>query len=76
MDIKLPSSTGGKARWADHKKFLSCVPEKTFIKAVVTSKTSLADFKRAVSLAAAVRPGAPFFIQPVTARRGKATPPS
>jgi organic radical activating enzyme len=76
MDIKLPSSTGGKARWADHKRFLSCVPGKTFIKTVITSKTSMADVKRAVSLAAGVCPGAPFFIQPATARRGKARPPS
>lgn len=76
MDIKLPSSTGGKARWADHKKFLACVPEKTFIKTVLTSRTALADVKRAVDLAAAVRPEAPFFIQPATARRGKARPPS
>ncbi len=75
MDIKLPSSTGGKSRWADHKKFLACVPGKTFIKIVLTSKTSLADVKRAVSLAAGVCPGAPFFIQPATARRGKARPP-
>lgn len=76
MDIKLPSSTGGKARWADHKKFLSCVPEKTFIKTVLTSKTTLGDVKRAVSLTAAEHPGTPFFIQPATARRGKARPPS
>jgi organic radical activating enzyme len=76
MDIKLPSSTGGKSLWAAHKKFLSCLPERTFIKAVITSATSLADIERAVSLAAAVSPGAPFFIQPATARRGKARPPS
>jgi organic radical activating enzyme len=76
MDIKLPSSTGGKARWAAHKKFLSCLPERTFIKAVITSATSLADLERAVSLTASVNPGAPFFIQPATARRGKARPPS
>lgn len=76
MDIKLPSSTGGKARWADHKKFFSCAPERTFIKTVLTSKTSLADVERAVALTASVFPGAPFFIQPATARRGKARPPS
>ena len=76
MDIKLPSSTGQKAFWAEHKKFLAVAPEKTFIKTVVTSVTKMTDLKKAVDLAASVRPLVPFFIQPVTARRGKARPPS
>jgi organic radical activating enzyme len=76
MDIKLPSSTGRKGQWASHKKFLACLPEKTFIKTVVTSATTLADMKRAVSLTASVHAEVPFFIQPATARRGKARPPS
>ena len=76
MDIKLPSSTGQKAFWAEHKKFLSAAPAKTFIKIVLTSKTTLSDLKKAADLAASVRPGVPFFIQPATARRGKARPPS
>lgn len=76
MDIKLPSSTGQKARWAEHKKFLSSAPGKTFIKTVVTSKTKIAELKKAVGLAASVWPGVPFFIQPVTARKGGGRPPS
>lgn len=76
MDLKLPSATGLKAFWAEHEKFLAAAPEKTFIKTVVTSKTKLTEFKKAVDLAAAVRPGIPFFIQPATAARGKARPPS
>jgi len=76
MDIKLPSSCGGKAFWAEHKKFLSAAPEKTFIKTVVTSKTKTAEFRKAVGLAASVFPGVPFFIQPATARRGGVKPPS
>lgn len=74
MDIKLPSSTGVKGLWAAHKKFLAAAPEKTFIKVVLTSKTAPADFEKAVRLAAAVSPGAPFFIQPATARRGVRPP--
>ena len=76
MDIKLPSSSGQKAFWAEHKKFLAAAPEKTFIKAVVTSGTKLAELKKAADLAAAAWPGVPFFIQPATASRGKARPPS
>lgn len=74
MDIKLPSSTGQKGLWAAHKKFLSTAPEITFVKTVVTSKTSLADLARAVRLAAAVWDGVPFFIQPATAGRGVKPP--
>jgi len=76
MDIKLPSSTGQKALWAQHKKFLAVAPEKTFIKIVVTSRTKRAEFETAVRLAASVWPGVPFFIQPVTAGKGKAGSPS
>ena len=75
MDIKLPSSTGQRAFWREHEKFLARAPQKTFIKVVVTSKTKMSDLKKAVALAAAVRPGVPFFIQPATARRGGARPP-
>lgn len=76
MDIKLPSSTGQRGFWAEHRKFLAVAPEKTFIKTVITSRTALADLGRAVDTAASAGDGVPFFIQPVTARRGKARPPS
>ena len=76
MDIKLPSATGHKSFWAEHKKFLAVAPGKTFIKTVVTSKTKASDFRKAADLAASIWPGVPFFIQPATARRRKARPPS
>jgi len=75
MDIKLPSATGQRARWADHLKFFRTAPEKTFIKTVVTSHTGLEEFERAVKLAASVWDGVPFFIQPATPRHG-VRPPS
>ncbi len=75
MDIKLPSSTGGRAFWAEHMKFLAVAPEKTFVKTVVTSKTSSAEFKKAVNVAAKVRKSTPFFIQPATPGGG-VRPPS
>lgn len=76
MDIKLPSSTGQRALWAQHRKFLAVAPGKTFIKTVVTSRTKRSEFETAVRLAASVWPGVPFFIQPATARKGKAGSPS
>lgn len=75
MDLKLPSSTGQKGRWAEHEKFLAVAPGKTFIKAVITSATTLADLKKAVALAAAASPKVPFFIQPATRGAG-ARPPT
>jgi len=76
MDIKLPSSTGRRGLWAAHEKFLAAAPEKTFIKTVLTARTTMKDFGRAVKLAAAVHPGVPFFLQPATARRGGVKPPA
>lgn len=74
-DIKLPSSTRGKALWTEHTRFLAAAPEKTFLKLVLTSRTSLADLEKAVDLAAGIRPDIPFFLQPATARPGGVKPP-
>lgn len=75
MDIKLPSSTGGRPFWAEHGKFLAVAPGKTFIKTVVASETSTAEFRKAVKMAARAGKAIPFFIQPVTPR-GLLKPPS
>ncbi|MCM2266750.1 MAG: 7-carboxy-7-deazaguanine synthase QueE [Elusimicrobiales bacterium] len=75
MDIKLPSATGQRARWVEHRKFLAVAPEKTFIKVVATSAAGLAELEKAVGLAAAAGGDVPFFIQPAT-RRGAVRPPS
>lgn len=74
-DIKLPSSTGGEAQWAAHARFIAAVSEKTFIKVVLTDKTSLGDIKRAVALVAKIRRDIPFFLQPATSRPGGICPP-
>lgn len=76
MDIKLPSATGQRARWAEHGKFLAAAPGKTFIKVVVTSKSGLKEIEKAARLAAGVSEYVPFFLQPVTPRRGGPKPPS
>ncbi len=76
MDIKLPSSTGQRGFWTAHGRFLAVAPEKTFIKTVLTSESTMADFAKAVRLAAGVHSEVPFFIQPATRRRGVSRPPS
>ena len=76
MDIKLPSSTGQRGFWTAHGRFLALAPEKTFIKTVLTSESTMADFAKAVRLAAGVHSEVPFFIQPATRRRGVSRPPS
>jgi len=73
-DIKLPG-LAGKPLWREHEKFLSVVPEKTFVKVVVSAGTGAAEFGKSVDLVAAIRPGMPFYIQPVTPM-GLLTPPS
>ncbi|MFA6433479.1 MAG: 7-carboxy-7-deazaguanine synthase QueE [Elusimicrobiales bacterium] len=75
MDLKLPSSTGGKAYWTEHAKFLAVAPKKTFLKLVVTAGTSAAEFKKAVDMVSKVSPAVPFFIQPASPVRG-VRPPS
>lgn len=66
MDIKLPSSTGQEL-WAEHKEFLKLANTRTvFVKIVVTDKTTLEEFQKAIQLIASINPEIPFIIQPVT----------
>jgi organic radical activating enzyme len=76
MDIKLPSASGVRGRWKEHRDFLSQAPEKTFVKVVVSSATGAAEVRRAALLTAAVSRSVPFFIQPATPRRGGPKPPA
>ena len=67
MDIKLPSSTGTGSFWKEHSQFLSTAMKKeVFVKVVVTHKTNLVDFTRAVFLVAAKNPYVAFIVQPAT----------
>ncbi|KAF0126384.1 MAG: Radical SAM domain-containing protein [Elusimicrobia bacterium] len=67
MDVKIPSSGGHRPLWSAHRRFLSVAPGKTFIKAVLTSSSSMSDLRRAADLAAAAGRDIPFFIQPASA---------
>jgi organic radical activating enzyme len=64
-DIKLPG-LAGRALWREHRAFLEVAPERTFVKVVVSARTSPSEFARAVRLVSSVRISMPFYIQPVT----------
>ena len=73
-DVKLPSSCPGKAWWGEHRRFLSAAPRKTFVKAVLTSRATLGEVRRAAALVAGVSRAIPLFLQPATARAGVKAP--
>lgn len=67
MDIKLPSSTGGKAFWKAHSDFLKASARKrVFVKSVITNRTTLSDIKKAVSVIEKVNKAVFFILQPAT----------
>lgn len=72
MDVKLASSTG-RVTWDQHRAFLQEAPRGTFVKVVLTARTTEAEWRRVVSLvrAAPLRPL--LVLQPAT-RFGGAEP--
>ena len=67
MDIKLPSSTGVKSFWEEHRKFLLIGWEKQiFVKIVITKQSTLKDFQKALELILSVDPMMPLVIQPAS----------
>lgn len=81
LDFKLESSTGIPPEWDAHTRFLELAAQETetFVKIVVTSKTSLWELEKVVSIIAAVDPETTLVIQPVTRHGDEAvecSPPS
>ncbi len=67
MDIKLPSSTGGRSYWPEHKEFLQTAGRKeTFVKVVVTAETTEADLLKAVDIISQTAPQTLLVLQPAT----------
>ena len=67
MDFKLPSSTGEKAYWKEHRQFLSiAMRKKVFVKAVVTQNTTYEDIEKAIRLMRRINEKVPFILQPAT----------
>ncbi len=68
MDIKLPSSTGCRAFWAEHRAMMDLAKDKDlFVKMVVTAKTSREDMQQAIDIIASVDSQIPVYLQPNTA---------
>ncbi len=76
MDIKLPSSTGMKGFWEEHRDFLEVAKaKKVFAKVIITDRTKAEDVEKAVSIVTAVERSVPLVFQPVT-KKGKIRKPS
>ena len=67
MDLKLPSSTGCQAFWAEHREMLELAKNKdTFVKIVVTNETVKEDLVFAVEMVASVDSAMIVYLQPNT----------
>ncbi|MFH1245088.1 MAG: 7-carboxy-7-deazaguanine synthase QueE [Candidatus Omnitrophota bacterium] len=66
MDFKLPSSTGIREHWAQHRRFLKAALKKeVFVKMVITLATSREDIDEAINLILAVKARkVPVILQP------------
>ncbi|OGR59401.1 MAG: hypothetical protein A2X36_12660 [Elusimicrobia bacterium GWA2_69_24] len=72
MDVKLPSAAGS-AHWERHAAFLKAVGPKAFVKAVLTARTTDAEWERVLRLVGSARPAVPLILQPATGA-GSITP--
>jgi 7-carboxy-7-deazaguanine synthase len=67
MDFKLPSATGLRSFWEEHKQFLSAARGRSlFVKSVVTGDTERGDIVTAAQILAAFDSSIPFILQPVS----------
>ena len=67
MDMKLPSSTGLRAYWEEHRRFLSAsMGGEVFVKVVVTAGTTLEDVQTAALLIGEQDGRIPLIIQPAS----------
>jgi organic radical activating enzyme len=69
MDVKLPSAAG-REFWSEHLECLRVAPDKTFVKVVLTSKSTEAEWRNVIRLLQEVSPDIPLILQPATPRSG------
>ncbi|MBI1909552.1 MAG: 7-carboxy-7-deazaguanine synthase QueE [Deltaproteobacteria bacterium] len=68
MDLKLPSSTGMKSYWEEHRQFLKIAQSKeVYVKIVITEETTDEDLERGASLLKAYSGKIPCILQPASA---------
>ena len=72
MDVKLPSSTG-RATWDLHRAFLAEAPRGTFVKVVLTARSTEAEWRKVLSLMKGAPQRFPLVLQPATAMHGADT---
>jgi organic radical activating enzyme len=65
MDIKLPSSTG-RQTWSAHEAFLRETPTGTFIKVVLSDRSTEAEWKKVLDLVRSAPRPLPLYLQPAT----------
>jgi organic radical activating enzyme len=65
MDVKLPSATG-RATWGLHEAFLKEAPKGTFVKVVLTSRATDAEWRKVLALLRGAPRKVPLVIQPAT----------
>lgn len=69
MDVKLPSAAG-RELWSEHLECLRLAPDKTFVKVVLTAKSTEAEWRNVIRLLQEVSPNIPLVLQPATPRPG------
>ncbi len=65
MDIKLPSSQGGKALWQRHEEFLDVLAGRPMAVKIVFGEEHLSEVFEALRLIARFNPHIPVFLQPI-----------
>lgn len=74
MDFKLRSATGRPTPWKAHRLFLHAAVrgrKETYVKAVVSDRTTPREVMEAARLIAGIGGGVPLVLQPLTPRHGK-----
>lgn len=69
MDLKLPSSSGQRAMWDEHAKFLDLAlsaGKETYVKIVVTEDTADCDIQKSIGILTKINKFIPVIIQPVS----------
>jgi organic radical activating enzyme len=68
-DIKLPSATS-RETWSEHLEFLRLCPDKTFVKVILTEKTTEFEWRQVIRLMQEAGTAVPLILQPSTTMAG------
>lgn len=72
MDVKLPSSSGERPFWSEHRTFLeACVGKVVYVKVPVDDGTREDEIAEAAALVGATSPAATVFLQPIVSAEGE-----